>query len=388
MDKKRAEQLELLGFAKDLSEELWQTKYEELVSFHRQHGHCLVPSSNRHLGKWVLRQRCLRKGPNCKIKGILTPDRINKLDKLGFVWNALEDKWSTMYSRLVEYKDRHGDCDVPMEYEPDKELATWVTWHRRLVRGSRSGELKEDRKKLLDNLGFIWVSTESWNKKYAKLVEYFNRHKHSKVPSYHKDLGSWISSLRKKRAEGQLSEEKEAKLNDLNFVWETDKERKERAWEESLQKLVEYKQKHGTLVVALSTPEGKTLNKWASRQRELEKAGTLRGDRKQKLDKIGFVWSNRTALVAPPLRAERNESDPVSNAGSKDDNSSKNKRKRLVRNETTTSASSREKTANSAAISKKGGKRKRMHPMGDVLAEVGLNSQGLAGGARKQKRRH
>ncbi|MCW5213626.1 helicase associated domain-containing protein, partial [Desulfobulbus sp. TB] len=65
--------------------ELWALRYNELVKFKQQHGHCKVPTNyadNPQLGKWVSRQRQQRKQDK------LTPERLQMLEEVGFLWSA------------------------------------------------------------------------------------------------------------------------------------------------------------------------------------------------------------------------------------------------------------------------------------------------------------
>jgi len=69
----------------------WEERFEELVSFKNKYGHCKVPRNygvNPELGRWVHAQRTaykkFRDNKRCKI----TQERIDKLDALGFIWDA------------------------------------------------------------------------------------------------------------------------------------------------------------------------------------------------------------------------------------------------------------------------------------------------------------
>jgi hypothetical protein len=55
----------------------------------------------------------------------LTPERLDLLNSLGFVWDSHEVNWAEKYQALVEYKKEKGDCNVPSNYV-HKKLATWV----------------------------------------------------------------------------------------------------------------------------------------------------------------------------------------------------------------------------------------------------------------------
>ena len=100
------------------------------------------------------------------------------------------------------------------------------------MRGYRKrGKLSEERIRRLDELGFVWdgaleaslkKSQETWESKYAALVEYQRTHGHCRVPSdakEHDSLGMWVSTMRAYRKQGKLSEERIRRLDELGFVW-------------------------------------------------------------------------------------------------------------------------------------------------------------------------
>lgn len=58
----------------------WDEKFNMLLEYEKEHGTLNVPQSNGSLGKWVAKQRALKK------KGKLLDERRQKLDEIGFVW--------------------------------------------------------------------------------------------------------------------------------------------------------------------------------------------------------------------------------------------------------------------------------------------------------------
>lgn len=66
--------------------ERWNSRFAELVSFEKLHGHCRVPTKSGPLGHWVSTQRTnywlFQKGQ----KKLLTQERIDKLNEIGFEW--------------------------------------------------------------------------------------------------------------------------------------------------------------------------------------------------------------------------------------------------------------------------------------------------------------
>jgi hypothetical protein len=73
-----------LGFVWDQLTQQWEEGFAALTRFKEREGHCLVRHESRHdgfrLGDWVKKQRSR--------KNTLTPERIRRLDELGFVWTV------------------------------------------------------------------------------------------------------------------------------------------------------------------------------------------------------------------------------------------------------------------------------------------------------------
>jgi len=135
-DSDRVKNLNRLGFIWNVKVDLWNEKFEELKKFKRANGHLKVPTNNV-LGKWVSKQRL-----RCT-----DPIRRGKLDSIGFIWDVLENQFQDKYNELVEYKKRHGHCEVPFKYGP---LGLWCNDLR--MRGCK----KPARREKLTKLGFRW----------------------------------------------------------------------------------------------------------------------------------------------------------------------------------------------------------------------------------------
>lgn len=63
----------------------WESRYEELKEYKRQHGDCVVPRREefKRLNRWVTTQR-----QNYKVPGKLSEERIRMLDDIGFAWSV------------------------------------------------------------------------------------------------------------------------------------------------------------------------------------------------------------------------------------------------------------------------------------------------------------
>jgi hypothetical protein len=90
MSAERAAVLDSLGFCWDTHEATWLERMSELVEFKAKFGTCLVPtnfSENPKLGTWVHHQRRQYKLFQDGKPSHITPERIQTLQDLGFVWS-------------------------------------------------------------------------------------------------------------------------------------------------------------------------------------------------------------------------------------------------------------------------------------------------------------
>jgi len=82
----RAHRLDELGFTWAFSPPVsWEERFEQLVAYREQHGHCNVPQhwpENKQLGKWVNTQRTQLK------RRKMLAERKHKLDEIGFSWDT------------------------------------------------------------------------------------------------------------------------------------------------------------------------------------------------------------------------------------------------------------------------------------------------------------
>jgi hypothetical protein len=85
--------------------------------------------------------------------------------------------------------------------------------------------MRPDRKELLDDLDFVWISDElesQWNKQYEKLVEFKQKNCHSSVPrSYKQDksLWQWVTRQRQCHVKNKMLPHRKELLDEIGFAW-------------------------------------------------------------------------------------------------------------------------------------------------------------------------
>ena len=128
-------------------------RYNELLAFKKEHGHCNVPRKfNTQLGGWIASQRMQYARPN---HGSLSTESIGMLEKIGFVWNVSDHNWNLRYGELLAYKRENGHTNVPNNYPQNKELGYWVGRQRKYYR-SKEKTLSQEKIDRLNDIGFEW----------------------------------------------------------------------------------------------------------------------------------------------------------------------------------------------------------------------------------------
>jgi hypothetical protein len=100
---------------------------------------------NDGLRQWVFNQRRDFK------HGTLKPERMARLDRVGFQWDRKTAMWNGRYRKLEAYHVQHRHCNVPRRYGADPSLRQWVIHQRKAL---NNGTLTLDRVARLNRLGF------------------------------------------------------------------------------------------------------------------------------------------------------------------------------------------------------------------------------------------
>jgi hypothetical protein len=290
------------------SDRAWSKKYNLLLAYYSEHHHTLIPVADATLGRWVQRQRSYYK------QGTLAQSRIKALNEVKFVFDARNHNnkvskvnkwqkrsWEERYSELKMYYDEYGHCNVPLK---SGSLGGWVQYQRQC---SDKGTLSTCQIDKLNEIDFIWnVKKHQWDQRFIELKQFIETTGHSCIPSTpeYKSLQAWCGTQRKlwkikqanSTAHCALTDEREERLNAINFDWQTSHEY---TWQKRLQQLKAYKEANGH--VNLSKSDG-DLGVWVDTQRtemrfKIDGHHThLTDERIDELERLGFVWSIRDAV--------------------------------------------------------------------------------------------
>lgn len=320
----RVQLLEKIGFEWSCGEmlhDLWQQRYEELMKFKNQNGHCNVPQGykqNNQLAVWVSNQRVFYNKMREGKRSCITSERVGALEKIGFEWSPcdkLQDLWQKRYQQLVEFQELNGHCNVPHTLK-EKKLAGWVSNQRyqrkKMLKGERCS-ITSERVKALEKIDFDWSPDQKqhdlWKQRYNELIEFKEHNGHCNVPHAHKEnkqLAVWVSNQRvsyNKVREGKkcsMSADRIEALEKIGFEWSPDLKLHD-LWQQRYKELIEFKELNGHCNVPQRSQENKQLAAWVNAQRTQYKKksegkkSSITLERIELLEKIDFQWSMKPA---------------------------------------------------------------------------------------------
>lgn len=283
--------------------ELWERMFERLLAFREAHGHCQVPKSwksDASLAAWVgVQRRHFRDNK-------LIPERQRRLEEIGFAWKS--DKlhfaggWEARFAEMVAFKEKHGHLRITKKNQLTAGLMHWRDNQR--IR-FRSGVMPVEQKAKLEALGFEWenptrlspakeVHNETlWESMFAKLQAFREAHGHCQVPhskTGDQILGKWVQRQRYHHRKNTLLPERQQRLEEIGFVWHSDKLHFVGGWERRYAEVVAFKEKHGHLQITKTNEPSAGLSHWRDNQRIRLRSGVMKPEQKARLDALGFEW--------------------------------------------------------------------------------------------------
>lgn len=289
----------------------WDFMYAEAKKYYEENGNLEIPKrykteSGYSLGSRLTTQRRVYSGA---ASGVLTKERIEKLNKIGIVWESARDaSWNRYYEAARGYSTEFGNLNVPALYVTNDgvKLGLWINNMCAARKNENCGGnyLTDKRIRALDELGMNWEGrkADAWNKGYSAAEEYYKSHGNLRVPTTYKApdgymLGRWIDRQRRNE---RLSADRREKLDRLGMVW-----KKEDSWDVRYRLAAEYYEKNGNLDIKTNyVTDGIWLGKWLAEQRKNYRDGTFPRDCARRLGASDVTWLN-AAQVGGSRRLER-----------------------------------------------------------------------------------
>ena len=273
-----------------MENENWNEMYKLANQYYAENGNLLVPNryiiNNIKLGRWISTQRGNYKNNK------LTNERINLLEKIGMVWNLMEEQWNECYNYAEEYYKENGNLLIPRQYKTKNsiQLGRWICTQRGLYKQKK---LSKEKIELLEKVGIDWNPIDTqWNKCYDLAVKYYNENGNLSIPTEYMindiNLGRWICKQRSNYKTGILTKNKFDLLEKIKMIWEPF----DAQWKEFYVLAEKYYKEKGNLLISAeyTTNEGINLGSWIHCQRRNYREKKISKERINLLEEIGMVW--------------------------------------------------------------------------------------------------
>ncbi len=273
--------------------------FEELVKYKKLNGHTNVNTTQSSLGRKINRIRAHYR------KGILSSERIEKLNSIGFQFSFDDAKnWNERLSELKDFFLKNGHLDI--KQTENQSLIQWCYKQRKF-----KSKLSDEQLEKLQSIDFysnfkLIDRGDNFLNRLIELEAYFKKHNSFFIPEKsieNMQLKSWLGKLRTKFNKGILSKEKELMLNDIGYYF-NEVTYEDSLWSDKFKDLQEFNLKYNTFVL-FDKPDYLILNRWLQFQRKLFKKGKLKEDREKKLTSIGYSFTENYGYIPKNEKEKR-----------------------------------------------------------------------------------
>lgn len=283
----------------------WDIYYQTLCQIYKDYGTVNISYSTSFcinglaIGRWVRRQR------NVYSVGKMRKDRIEKLERIGFLWDgrivkqkAQKEQWDKIFALAESYYKENGNLRMPRYFIIDGvDVGTWLTNLKGGYNGKNRRKLSKYQISKLESIGIEWdydYLDDLWNKMYNCAESYFAIYGNIFIPQGYEyeglPIGNWIHDQTQFYKKGKLSQDRIDKLNALGVRWNPQKDK----WNTYYKYAQKYYKEIGNLDVPYDFEiDGLLLGRWVSVQRQAHNGRqdtVLTNEQIEKLEAIGMVW--------------------------------------------------------------------------------------------------
>ncbi|MFI3327309.1 MAG: Helicase associated domain protein [Clostridia bacterium] len=231
-----------------------------------------------NITEWISTQRQNRK------QGILSQERIDKLNEINFSWDALEDNWLKNYSDLKDFVTINSRIPKTVE---NPQIRSWVSGQ---VKAKSKDKLDEYKEKLLTDLGVDFYNSHfdrMWNIRAEELQKYIAEN--GKFPEKKEAVGLWLYNELRRERNGRLLSYRKKKLEELGVIFGN---RDDRAFAENILLLQKYLKEFKEYPDTRVQFENFNLGAWCTRIRRKYEKNQLKPEQYKKLCEINFDFRN------------------------------------------------------------------------------------------------
>ena len=299
----RIERLNAIGFVWNALDAAFEDGVRHSQAFHDQHGSLatapISTDDNFSLRRWEGAQR------EAKAKGDpkLTPERIARLEAIGFVWDPDEARWMEKFELTRKLAKEKGsvvaikDADVIGDFKPYR----WIIAQRQLEGKDQFADRIELLKTLPD---WVWNTHEAAFEEGLAVMKKYRAEKGHANPSSGEKFGEfaiygWANKRRTEKAKNdpKLTLERIAALDALGFVWSADEAR----WMKNYTATKAWVEQNGNAMPPTSKVfDGCDIGTWGASQRVLKRKDKLLDERVELLGNLpGWEWEPPSGKASP-----------------------------------------------------------------------------------------
>lgn len=296
LSKERKKLLESVGILVKVksSEDSWNENYALLNNFLQKKSRfptttdAQLNESVYAVYRWMLHQREAYK------KGRLSQDRIEKLESIGFVWDAKRDLWNRQFQLLEKFVEINHRPPNAKDKIDGSGIGQWYLKQKKLI---ETGKLAPELSDKIQKLNILKISSYDvyndsvWKKNYEALKQFmdeFHRPPYTDEIYHGIKLYQWLIQQKNRYNEGKLKREYVDKFIEIGIdisVFTSGKELPRPAW---MSTYMEYKKFLETMHRHPSTKE-KKLYCWQAQMRKRYKSGNLKQSQIDLLHDIGVI---------------------------------------------------------------------------------------------------
>ena len=297
----REKLLDGMGMIWEKRDFAWERNYQAAAEYYKAHESLKMPQNYKTsdgvaLGRWLQHVLQLYRDT---FGTSLTEEQICQLAELGLQLPTkaeLEANWHRGFLSAQDYYKRCGNLNVPQHFKTDSGflLGRWISHERNLVKNETPNRPYSDaHREALNRIGMIWEPKpfNVWDKYFETASEY--KKLYGDLSLKRSDtykgvwLGNWLIRQRNDYRYGRLSAERIEKLESIGFSW---KDKYERQWEEQYNKAKVFYQENGHLFIPARLS---ALSGWVAAQRAKRKEGKLSEEQIDALNDIGMNWTQQ-----------------------------------------------------------------------------------------------
>jgi hypothetical protein len=127
--------------------------------------------------------------------------------------------WEDRFEQLKAHKALKGNCNMPQGCKQNQKLGKWVHDQRT---AKKNGKLLEERKTLLEGIGFQWDMQVPWEDRFEQLKACKALKGDCNVPQGHTEnpqLGIWVRDQHTAKKKGKLLRGRVQLLERIGFQW-------------------------------------------------------------------------------------------------------------------------------------------------------------------------